>query len=213
MASGASGYLVTDWGDGGHHQPLTVSYLALAYGGAVAWGLEANRDVDVASVVDRHLLGYPGCGFGAVLDSIGRQASRTGVDVRNSSPIHHAVAGGFAIASGHPDLESMTDVITTFGAVLRELEEMAPHGRLTAEMIEELAVAVALARIGAETMAAQAGGQARPAGERADELDALIDRYRKAWLTSSRAGGLDRSTGHLTTTRDRLRSEELTDES
>ena len=41
--AGAGGYLVTDWGDGGHHQPLWVSYPPLAYGGAVSWCLATNR--------------------------------------------------------------------------------------------------------------------------------------------------------------------------
>jgi hypothetical protein len=34
---GAIGYLNTDWGDGGHPQPLAVSYLPYVYGAAMAW--------------------------------------------------------------------------------------------------------------------------------------------------------------------------------
>jgi hypothetical protein len=35
--NGATGYLVTDWGDGGHPQPLAVSWLPFAMGAAMAW--------------------------------------------------------------------------------------------------------------------------------------------------------------------------------
>lgn len=35
--NGAAGYLITDWGDGGHPQPLAVSWLPLAVGAAMAW--------------------------------------------------------------------------------------------------------------------------------------------------------------------------------
>jgi hypothetical protein len=52
---GASGFVITDWGDGGHPQPLAVSVLPYLFGAAVAWrGLTtdeklvtevANRDV------------------------------------------------------------------------------------------------------------------------------------------------------------------------
>jgi hypothetical protein len=34
---GALGYLITDWGDGGHPQPLAVSYLPYLAGAALAW--------------------------------------------------------------------------------------------------------------------------------------------------------------------------------
>jgi hypothetical protein len=36
-AQGAMGYLITDWGDGGHPQPLAVSWLPFAAGAAMAW--------------------------------------------------------------------------------------------------------------------------------------------------------------------------------
>jgi hypothetical protein len=35
---GAIGYLITEWGDGGHPQPLAVSWLPIAAGAALAWG-------------------------------------------------------------------------------------------------------------------------------------------------------------------------------
>jgi hypothetical protein len=34
---GAAGYLITDWGDGGHPQPLAVSYLPYLAGAALSW--------------------------------------------------------------------------------------------------------------------------------------------------------------------------------
>ena len=34
---GALGYLITDWGDGGHLQPLAVSYLPYLFGASVSW--------------------------------------------------------------------------------------------------------------------------------------------------------------------------------
>ncbi|MBO4303023.1 MAG: family 20 glycosylhydrolase [Lentisphaeria bacterium] len=35
--NGAEGMLMTDWGDGGHHQYYPVSWPGIAYGGALAW--------------------------------------------------------------------------------------------------------------------------------------------------------------------------------
>ena len=35
--NGAAGFLVADWGDGGHPQPLAVSWLPIAAGAAIGW--------------------------------------------------------------------------------------------------------------------------------------------------------------------------------
>lgn len=44
---GASGYLITDWGDNGHWQPLVASYSGILYGASVAWAYDANQDLDI----------------------------------------------------------------------------------------------------------------------------------------------------------------------
>ena len=49
---GAIGYLITDWGDGGHPQPLAVSYLPLLAGASLAWnanGFDEKRLLPVLS--------------------------------------------------------------------------------------------------------------------------------------------------------------------
>lgn len=46
----SSGILLTDWGDAGHWQPLTISLPALAFAGALAWNPTA--ELDVAALTD-----------------------------------------------------------------------------------------------------------------------------------------------------------------
>ena len=53
LRHGACGYLVTDWGDGGHWQPLAVSLAGYVYGAALAWGATRNRDLDLVQAMDR----------------------------------------------------------------------------------------------------------------------------------------------------------------
>lgn len=53
LKHGAIGFLNTDWGDRGHWQPFSVSYLGFAYGAAVSWGLEANAQIDLPPLLDR----------------------------------------------------------------------------------------------------------------------------------------------------------------
>jgi len=50
---GAEGYLITDWGDGGHPQPLAVSYIPLAAGAAFSWCAETFDRRALLRVLDR----------------------------------------------------------------------------------------------------------------------------------------------------------------
>lgn len=59
---GSGGYLITDWGDHGHLQPLPASYLGFVAGAAVAWNVSCAHRVDelpVAAWIDAHALGDP----------------------------------------------------------------------------------------------------------------------------------------------------------
>ncbi len=50
---GATGLLVTDWGDHGHWQVPPVSFPAFAYAAAWSWNIEGNRNLDAAEFLDR----------------------------------------------------------------------------------------------------------------------------------------------------------------
>lgn len=53
---GAIGYLNTDWGDYGHWQPHIVSYPAYIYGAGLSWAVEANKNIDVAELMNKYIL-------------------------------------------------------------------------------------------------------------------------------------------------------------
>ena len=46
---------------------VSVSFAPIVWGGALAWGADANRDLDVASVLDRHVFGDGSGTMGACL--------------------------------------------------------------------------------------------------------------------------------------------------
>lgn len=54
-ARGAIGYLITDWGDGGHPQPLAVSWPLYTFGAGVAWYAKSFDDKALAQVLDRDI--------------------------------------------------------------------------------------------------------------------------------------------------------------
>lgn len=56
---GALGYLITDWGDGGHPQPLAVSWLPFAAGAAMAWCEKSCSESSLISVLSRDIFREP----------------------------------------------------------------------------------------------------------------------------------------------------------
>lgn len=52
---GALGYLTTDWGDGGHPQPLAVSYLPYLAGAALSWCAESFKEAKLIPVLSRDI--------------------------------------------------------------------------------------------------------------------------------------------------------------
>jgi hexosaminidase len=53
LRHGATGYLITDWGDGGHPQPLAVSWLPFAAGAAMAWCGKTFAESTLLAVLSR----------------------------------------------------------------------------------------------------------------------------------------------------------------
>ncbi len=85
LKHGALGFLNTDWGDNGHWQPLPVSYLGFAYGAAVSWAYEANRDLDVVAVLNRYAFRDRAGVMGRIAYDLGNAYQEPGVSSFNSS--------------------------------------------------------------------------------------------------------------------------------
>jgi len=85
LKRGAVGYLNTDWGDNGHWQPLPVSYLGYAYGAAVSWAYEANRDLDIAQAISTYAFRDPTGTMGRIANDLGNAYKETGVAVENAT--------------------------------------------------------------------------------------------------------------------------------
>jgi len=88
---GAAGFLITDWGDGGHPQPLAVSYLPYIFGAAVAW---------CAATTDENLL----------VPVANREVFR--------DEASHAAQAALALGFVHRELNFFTPNLTPLGAVV-----------------------------------------------------------------------------------------------
>jgi hexosaminidase len=99
--NGALGFLNTDWGDGGHPQPLAVSWIPYTMGAGLSWCATSFRDECVVPMLNRDV-------FADETGNVGRAASGLGLAHRllryrafNCTPI------GAALAAPPPSLGEM----------------------------------------------------------------------------------------------------------
>jgi hexosaminidase len=85
LKHGAIGLLNTDWGDRGHWQPLPVSYPGFAYGAAVSWSCENNRDIDLGTALSKFAFTDSENLMGQVVMDFGGIHQETGCEAMNST--------------------------------------------------------------------------------------------------------------------------------
>ena len=197
-AHGASGFMITDWGDNGHLQPPSVSFGPLAFGGAVAWCTAANRDVDIADVLDRYVLCDPDGTIGSAVVELGMQWARTGLRSVNSSPLQIALLPRrYYFVSGEPDVPGLQDVVERIDACVATIGAASLDCSDGDIVRQELTQAARLARHGAWRLLQRGGGPAPGTDDLRTDLAEAIEGQEAAWLTRSRPGGLADSVGPL----------------
>ncbi len=206
---GATGYLITDWGDNGHLQPLPISYPALLAGAGFSWRTEeAERaaELPLHDLLAAHVRELQNPATVAALMILGTAHEETGVTLKNSTVLFHlltstdetleneryerlSVAG---LADAQQRLESI-DLPSSRGPADREL----------AWVTDALTLAC---RIGRARLSIERNQPARalPKVEREPLVSAasrLIADLPELWLSRSRPGGLDESLAVLERTR------------
>ena len=88
----AVGYLNTDWGDGGHPQPLAVSWPLLAAGAALAWNAQALDDKTLLVVLSRDVYEDPTGKIATATYHLGFTHLKLGVKAPNETPLGTVIA-------------------------------------------------------------------------------------------------------------------------
>ena len=84
---GAIGFLNTDWGDGGHPNPLAVSWPMFAAGASLAWN---SKDLDeslLPPILSRDVFEDPTGKIGEIAFKLGFAHQKLGVNVENETPL------------------------------------------------------------------------------------------------------------------------------
>lgn len=89
---GAVGYLNTDWGDGGHPQPLAVSWPLFAAGAALAWNSKSRAEKNLAAILNREVFGDSTNTVAQAGLKLGHAHQKLGVKALNETPLGTVIA-------------------------------------------------------------------------------------------------------------------------
>ncbi|MBT3295383.1 MAG: family 20 glycosylhydrolase [Verrucomicrobia bacterium] len=197
---GATGYLITDWGDGGHHQTLPTSYVGFAAGAAYSWNLKSNKTVDLAGAISRHFFQDPTGTLGQFCLDLGRTLNRLpGLKRHNCSAIGQLMGRG--LATGRLDISKLTRAqydraeawLDKLGAALTDARPACSDAPL---VMREVTHALTMSRHAINRGRYASFGEGSPEALR-HELQQVIMVHEAQWLARNRCGGLHESSAIL----------------
>jgi hypothetical protein len=209
LKHGAIGLLNTDWGDNGHWQPLPVSYLGFAYGAAVSWAYEANRDLNIPQALSRYVFRDPSGTMGQLAYDLGNIYLAPKLTLHNSSPLFRLLqtspdglekmmASGKGEGLSEEGLRETSKQIDEIMGHLVEAEMQRPDAALiqreflwAADMLRHAC------QRGIWMLGQRAEGRGQTAGSLAQEAERLIAEYRELWHTRNRPGGFADSVARM----------------
>ena len=171
---GAIGYLITEWGDGGHPQPLAVSWPLIAAGAAQSWCGKSYSEKSLVPLLSRDVYQDSSQRVAKAALALGQVHRLLKFTALNETPL------GTVIAAPPPEQRELfcryglkhftriagKNIRTTLGELRRQqavLERAQPTGPGGEILQHELTMAVRMAAISCEYMLWQ---QARAAGEK-----------------------------------------------
>jgi hexosaminidase len=203
---GAVGYLITDWGDNGHWQPLPVSYLGFAFGTGVSWCYETNHDLDMPRALDLFAFEDKAEIMGKLAYNLGNVYLQYGPPHINGSGLVYALqTSKDNIETQHmPPMEERRAMIEQLRSISNHLNDImrpinqAAIKRSDAPLIRaEFQQVTNLLQHSIRRLLLLLGEEDHAPDELRAELTGLIEQQRTIWLGRNRPGGLDDSIGRF----------------
>jgi len=203
---GAFGYLITDWGDYGHWQPLPVSYAGFAYGAALAWGVETHLGIKLAAALDAYAFRDEARVMGQLALDLGN-AYLLSDDLPHLNGAHmvRALFNRLDDIRTKPWAAGMTAPAAVSPAKIRaamwEVDRLAArleNARPTDPLVlPEYRVAIGLWKHGCKRLLLAAGDPSITLENMATDLRRLLSDYAAQWMARNRTGNLGDSTARL----------------
>ena len=208
LEHGATGMLVTDWGDRGHLQFLPISEPGFAWAAAQSWCREANRGLDLPAALDTHCYGDSSRQIGSVLRDLGNAYLAIKPQFPNLSTLvlhlyfpQMQIGRSFTEGISDEQVAKAEAILEDCAARLGSVKLERDDGAL---VLDELQTAIELVRLLCRDLHARLDTDgwlaSIPESTRATfagELSTIISSYRERWLARNGPGGLDDSVAWL----------------
>jgi hypothetical protein len=211
QAGGAAGLLVTDWGDHGHLQPLSVSYLGFMLGAAFSWNVaDAERPLELAvpRLLDVHAFFDSASVLGRAAYDLGNTYRQCGSLRANSSALFWSLLKPERLFSPpgvtRETLEQTLDYVERAGEALPNARPFTPDGLLATEELRyardllSFACRLGIARSSLADPNALVLLPRADRAELASMLGGIIARHAALWAARNRPGGQVDSACNLT---------------
>ncbi len=205
------GFLLTDWGDNGHFQPLAVSYLTLTYGAAVSWSSCAGSVRASIDYLNAFIFQDKQKMMGEVMADLGR-LGRYQLEYRhNATQIMDVIwaANGsidqfIDALKDHPFAQAKRgDVILQELSLIKKRMKLAEcSSTLGKASVNELGDTIRLLEIMIHSFMICAPNQSQTIRQKRlallkREWPLRLKHYETQWLKNNRIGGLQESLGGL----------------
>ncbi|MFZ5814304.1 MAG: family 20 glycosylhydrolase [Bacillota bacterium] len=196
---GAKGFLNTIWGDRGHQDYEPACYLPVAFGAAIAWAVDQNRELDLRPFLNRLLLRDRAEKIGGLLYDLGNLYQFAGKLIPNGSLLVALLHLGFdrpALLDGvaPADMDRAAAITRDLGRRIGELELAGEEGHLVSrELRNGVRMLLHACELGRLRLQEAAGEPLDPARLQAQllDLDGIMAEHRELWLQRNRPGGLE----------------------
>jgi len=205
----AEGLLNTDWGDRGDWEPIIAGYTGFAYGAAVSWSLENNKDIELPAVLSKFAFEDDAGAVGQIMYDMGNAYKKTGVEIGNSSVMARLMlVPDWDIDKNTKNkltvenLQATKNYIDWLTAKLPDAKIAKPDAEIVKQEIMLMAdmlkhgCDLGIARLDAKDKTiANIPKQTRE--KLAADIKKIMTTYRQVWLMRNRTGGLEDSIGRM----------------
>lgn len=207
LKHGAQGYLVTDWGDHGHHQYQPVSYVGYLSGACHAWNHKSAKQLDVIKGINSVFFADQEGSSGSVFYQLGKVLELAPSEIRNATIFNRLLFWNMQHAPSA--MKGITE--KQLGLCLKrfaELKEEASSIECESpdrEIIKaELANAISMSELGIKKYLLFLG---KPTDKPMlkQQLRDIVKNHKRLWLCRNRSGGLKESVAHLSHALDSVR--------
>lgn len=202
---GAIGYLITDWGDNGHWQPLPVSFLGYAVGAALSWADEANRTLDIPAALSQFAFRDEAGLMGQLAYDLGNIYEITQIPAFNGTCYAYSMLydlANLATPENAAHIESLHAAVTAVDHILAQLEQTNSQRDDADLLIAEFTWAAQMIQHGCRRLIWALGKVNGPEDTAlrqrlAAEAPDLITTYEAIWHGRNRPGGFAESVARM----------------